>query len=288
MKRLSIALSVFGLLAALVPGASASHPTQMCLDIDPDRASPMSNDDIIDSIWAYPGATDADHPPQYEGCVTERTGPDQDWTGTQIDFEITGVADPDGSDTPTTPDLTCTVGEGGGGCAVHPPSSGGGEQTIRAWIDLDSDDATVEADTTEGWDEDSEPGSFGEPDLTDVALWTWTHGDPPPDPCGNDGLCTRRITIDYRKRNGTFFGQVKGEDDNCQTSRVTVKKARRGRDRTITETGTSGGTWRAPTHDSLRGRFYAVLGKSYAPIPDTEPPTAYECLKDRSRTIELG
>src|SRR5687767_15152509 len=154
MRRAVRFLGAVVVVAALCPtGASASHPTQICLDLDPDRHHAVNNDDITDTVWAYPGATDAGHPPQYQGCVTERTGPDQDWTDTQIDFEITGVGDNDG-DTPETPDLTCTVGAGGGGCSVPPPRSAGGEQTIRGWIDLDKDDQTMEGvDLSEGYDE---------------------------------------------------------------------------------------------------------------------------------------
>ena len=286
MRQLRIAICVLGLSATLVPSASASHPTQMCLDIDPDQASPMSNDDIIDSIWAYPGATDADHPPQYEGCVTERTGPDQDWTGTQIDFEITGVADPDGSDTPTTPDLTCTVGEGGGGCAVHPPSSGGGEQTIRAWIDLDSDDATVEADTTEGWDEDSDPGSFGEPDLTDVALWTWTHGDPPPCDSGNCPVDSR-VTVSYR--DGVFGGSVHSDYPQCERDRVVkLWKERPGSDRLKDKDRTNAdGDWRIRGFRSARGRHYVTVSQQYAGMQSSGLPTRLDCLADRSRVIRV-
>lgn len=246
----------------------------------------MSNDDIVDSIWAYPGATDADHPPRYEGCVTERTGPDQDWTGTQIDFEITGVADPDDSDSPETPDLTCTVGDGGGGCAVHPPSAGGGQQTIRAWIDLDKDNTTVEADTTEGWDEDSEPGSFGEPDMTDVALWDWTHGDPPP--C-DSGSCPvdSQVTISYR--NGIFRGSVHSDFWQCEGDRVVkLWKKKRGTDRRKDKGLTDAdGDWSLRGFRSAHGRHYVTVSPRKVGMQSSGPPSQLDCLADRSRVIRV-
>jgi hypothetical protein len=290
MRKLSVALCLgLALVASSVQAASASHPTQICLDLDPDQAYPMSNDDIIDSVWAYPGATDADHPPQYEGCVTERTSGDQDWTGTNIDFEITGVADPDESDSPATPDLTCSVGQGGGGCAVQPPSSAGGEQTIRGWIDFDMNNTTVEADTSEGYDEEMDPGDQGEPDATDVALWTWTHGDPPPDMCGPDEVCWGRITIgsEHGSHPRVFWGRIKRESGACGLGKVTLWKKRPGADRKMIVAESSDRTWEAVLEEAVSGRFYAKLSKTTTNTFYSDWPR-YPCAGDRSRVIRVG
>jgi hypothetical protein len=285
MKKFSVVLCL-GLVAMIVPVASASHPTQMCLDIDPDQAFPMSNDDSIDRLWAYPGATDADHPPQHEGCVTERTEPDQDWGGTNIDFEITGVADPDESDSPSSPDMTCTVSQGSGKCSVTPPVSAGGEQTIRGWIDIDLDNETVELDAGEGRDEEKEPGDQPEPDMTDVATWMWTHGDPPPAPCGNDDVCWSRITIDYQPPDHQFLGQIRREDGSCGAGTVTLWKRRSGPDRRVAEAASSDRSWELVLDHAVTGRFYAKLSKTQTAVYYGNGPR-YECEKDRSPTIRV-
>ena len=112
--------------------------------------------------------------------------------GSNIDVEITGVNDPDGGDTPNTPDLTCVVGPTGR-CTMTSTSGGTGSFTTdnagtalyRAWIDADGNNDTNESDPTEGRDENASPGTFPESDNTDVVERTWTE-----DPVGqcNDGL----------------------------------------------------------------------------------------------------
>jgi hypothetical protein len=285
MRKLSVALCL-GLVAMVVPVASASHPTQMCLDIDPDQASPMSNDDIVDSIWAYPGTTDDDHPSRYEGCGTELSGQDQDWTGVNVDFEITGIRDPDDGDSPSSPDMTCTVAQGAGGCSVYPPSSGGGTQEIRGWIDFDSTDSTVEADTTEGYDEDAEPGEQPEPDATDVAVWMWTHGDPPPEMCKTGDVCWGRVTIDFAPKDNRFSGRIERENGSCGTGTVTLRKKRLGRDRTVDEAVISGSKWEVVLERRVAGRFYAKLSRTKTQSFYTDWPE-YPCRGDRSRVLTI-
>lgn len=270
MRKLAMVLGTLALMSTGLTSASASHPTQMCLDIDPDHASPMSNDDIVDSIWAYPGATDAGHPPQYGGCVTELVQPGQDWTGTQIDFEITGVADPDepDSDSPRTPDMTCTVGEGAGGCAAYPPPSAGGEQTIRAWIDFDKDNATMDGvDTTEGPDEDTQGGTYGEPDMTDVALWTWTHGDPPP-PCEGDCRHPTEVTLRYDGSDDRFHGRVTSRENGCMKRRsVELRRVREGPDLLVSSVATGWRGWWNVDLEQARPGTYRVTVTAIA-LPD--------------------
>src|SRR5688572_25430785 len=116
MKRILLSVVALALMASGMTSASASHPTMLCLDIGSDQHHAVSNDDIVDSMVAFPGMTDADHPPEHEGCVTAQDEPTQDWSGTQVDFEITGAADPDSLDSPESPDATCTVPEGNNHC----------------------------------------------------------------------------------------------------------------------------------------------------------------------------
>lgn len=89
-----------------------------------------------------------------------------------VDFEIVGVNDTDG-DTPTTPDETCTIPIGMSTCARKYPGAVTGTDTVRAWIDEDANDGTVEADPTEGPSATSQPGTIPEPDGTDVITTTW-------------------------------------------------------------------------------------------------------------------
>lgn len=100
-------------------------------------------------------------------------------SGTQIDAEATGVNDPDGSDSPDSPDFTCTTDANGTCTFTHGPGGSGttnvqGVTTYRAWIDADSSNSVAEADMTEGRNEGAEPGTTPESDETDVVDKTWT------------------------------------------------------------------------------------------------------------------
>ncbi|HEU4979534.1 MAG TPA: hypothetical protein VFT42_11595 [Solirubrobacteraceae bacterium] len=110
--------------------------------------------------------------------------------GAEVDFEVTqGPGDVDG-DTPQTPDMTCVTAGGGKNqpstCTVSygEPANQGGTDAVLAWIDVDGDDSTVEADPTEGVNHSAPgdgpcvPGSKGagsipEPDGTDCVEKRW-------------------------------------------------------------------------------------------------------------------
>lgn len=111
--------------------------------------------------------------------------------GVNIDAEATGANDPDGANPQAAPDFTCTTGDGTstgpGNCRIThgPPTANTGTTTYRAWIDADNNNATVEADATEGRNECTTPGSTveGVPcpavngnagDNTDVVEKTWS------------------------------------------------------------------------------------------------------------------
>lgn len=99
--------------------------------------------------------------------------------GTNIDVEATGANDPDGSDSPTAPDFTCTTDQSGTCTFTHGPGGTGttnseGVTRYRAWIDADSSNAVSEADRTEGRNESQEPGEIPESDETDVVDKSWT------------------------------------------------------------------------------------------------------------------
>jgi hypothetical protein len=99
--------------------------------------------------------------------------------GSNVDAEATGANDPDNGDTPTSPDFTCTTNDQGVCSFTHGPggtgrTSNGGTTTYRAWVDADRNNATVEADTTEGRNEGFAPGSEQEVDDTDVVEKLWS------------------------------------------------------------------------------------------------------------------
>lgn len=280
MRKILLILGVFVLTSASATFASASHPTWICVDSGPDSNTAVSNDDQVDYLTIKTGGSDDGHPPQTGGCVTNEGG---DSGGTVFYVEVTGASDPDSSNTPETPDLKCTVPAYQNSCRVAPPTAAGGTQILRAWREVGD---TNEPDMDEGAYENDAPGAYPEPDTTDVSEWTWTHGDPPPDGCGSDGECWRRISIDYRRRGGTFFGVINGEQ-RCQPSNIRVMKVRNNRrDRVIAVTA-GNEEWRLKTYETQKGRYYAVLTRSIFSIRNTEPPEYYECPRTRSRTIEI-
>lgn len=109
-----------------------------------------------------------------------------DANGCEIDFEIesgpavsvtaddgTNPRTTDADNSPTSPDMTCTVPDTGTTCTVDFTSSTAGTNIIRAWVDDDDDSATFDADQTEGRNEVTTPGSRTEPDDTDVVEKNW-------------------------------------------------------------------------------------------------------------------
>ena len=237
------------LFSSLMVPAQAAHPTQICLDVSPDREWAVSNDRDAEQLEAAVGATDADHEePHEEGCVIGEGGGQ-----TEVDFEITGVSDPDESDTPETPDMSCATRDGTAFCTVIPPSAAGGEQTIAAWIDFDRDNSTVELDRDEEVDDD-------DTDSTDVALWTWTHGDP----CGEFTGCSQdSLTIRYNYQDVQFEGRITAED-GCMTGRwIRVHRKRQGRDLLVTrKKAAPSGQWQVAAV-RRSGRYYAVARRTH-------------------------
>ena len=128
--------------------------------------------------------------------ATDSSGVPQ--AGIIVDAEATGANDIDGGDSPTSPDFTCTTETSGSCSFTHGPGGRGttndfGRTIYRAWIDADNNDATAEADPTEGRDEStspspsptpspspsgtpdpSGPGTRAEPDDTDVVEKNWS------------------------------------------------------------------------------------------------------------------
>jgi Bacterial Ig-like domain (group 1)/RTX calcium-binding nonapeptide repeat (4 copies) len=162
-KALSTAL--LALIALLVPMAGvavANHGTRTL------QLTPETDDNPVGTTHTVTATLDA------AAGVTSGA--------IQVDFEITGPGDTDGN-TPSSPDKECTIAVGSAACSVTYTSSVAGTGTIIGWIDH-GNDATVEADLTEGADAGNPsggelpggtdvPGVTAEPDLTDVVTKTW-------------------------------------------------------------------------------------------------------------------
>ena len=256
-------------LGLILPEAKGAHPTRLCLDAEPDHTYRTSNDGEEDYLVVRLGASDAGHPPEQEGCVTEGHAAGE---STEIDLEV--HQDEDGF-SPETPDAGCVIPPKGPSCRIEPPTAGG-QVDMTVWQDFDRDDSTVEADVGEGQEEESDPGDEAEPDSTDVVTWEWMHGDP----CSAFQSCHDRglITIRYVRRTGTFRGDLDHSERRCERDRqIKLRRARRElRDRTVGTTTTSDtGTWRIPLRRK-QGRFYAVA-----------PRASGGCNRDRSPTIRI-
>jgi hypothetical protein len=129
-------------------------------------------------------------------CTVQNQGndttPRQNQGGIQVDVEATGANDPDASNTPETPDFTCTTAgdqdsttppaQNEGVCTfTHGPGGKGttnetGQTLYRAGVDYDKDDTTRPAEFTddqEGRNEAQQPGTHPEVDETDVVEKNW-------------------------------------------------------------------------------------------------------------------
>jgi hypothetical protein len=153
----------------------------------PGRLAEADATDVVTKTWVNPAtSSDLDCAPETAtnpagtshtvGC-TVRDPDGVVVSGARVDIEATGANDPDGANSLTTPDFTCTTVADGTCTFTHGTgTSASGTTTYRAWVDADNSNATVEADQTEGNSSSSAPGSVPEGDNTDVVTKTWTPG----------------------------------------------------------------------------------------------------------------
>jgi hypothetical protein len=189
--------------------------------------------------------------------------------GTKIDVEATGANDPDGGNTPSSPDFSCTTDEDGQCTIVHNPSGDNkGQTTYRAWIDSDDFNDTDESDGTEGRDEGTE-----EPDSTDVVENTWTHD--------SDRDITIRSNRLSQDAGGTvrIFGRIINADPECTGPGETVRLRRRPPD---------GGRWKTidttVTDENGRYEFFVTIRKT-RDYKTVAPRTPEPCMKATSPII---
>lgn len=155
-----------------------------------DEPAPANDDvDVVQKVWQNPNAPSrVDCSPELDNnptgtahtitCTATNSFGNLS-AGAVVDVEATGAGDPDGTNTPLTPDFTCTTNAQGTCSFTHGPGGTGtttapGTTVYRAWIDADNNNTTSEADATEGRDESTAAGATAEPDDTDVVNKTWT------------------------------------------------------------------------------------------------------------------
>ena len=152
----------------------------------PDAPAPANDDtDVVQKVWRNPqAAARVDCAPETDSnptgtahtvtcTVTNSLGNVS--ANANVDVEATGPNDPDVTNSPLTPDFTCTTNAQGTCSFTHGPAgtTTPGTTLYRAWLDADNSNATNNADTTEGRDEAATPGATAEPDGTDVVNKTW-------------------------------------------------------------------------------------------------------------------
>lgn len=131
----SALLIAWALVVPLAGSASATHPAGSCLDVTPEAATNTV------------GTT-------HELTASLRTGTNQNCTGNPVtpeggsltvNFEVTGPSDPDGGNTPATPDVTCSIRNNQSSCTATYTGTVVGTDTIVGWIDHDGDNI-IDAD----------------------------------------------------------------------------------------------------------------------------------------------
>lgn len=103
-------------------------------------------------------------------------------------------------------------------------------------------------------------------------------------PAAQQASCDSTVTIAYEAgKNPKFTGKVGSDEPMCKRARdVTIKKVKRGADRTVGKATTNAkGKYTVPARQT-RGRFYAKVSKATTENGDGQPVT---CKPARSRTI---
>lgn len=146
--------------------------------------------DQVEKTWADTSTFQLDCTPEQDAnpagtqhtVTCQVTSPEgANVNGVVVHTEITGAGDtdPNPSDSPVTPDESCTTATDGK-CSITHTSANEGSTTYRSWIDDNEDEPVAgpegdeDPDTAEGRNEEVTPGDKSEPDNTDVTEKTWT------------------------------------------------------------------------------------------------------------------
>ncbi|HEX2196156.1 MAG TPA: Ig-like domain-containing protein [Actinomycetota bacterium] len=261
----------------------------------PGQRGEPDDTDVVEKTWQR---APLDCSPEQDGnptgtshtisCRASQVGGGTPPQGTRISAEAVGANDPDSGDTPETPDFQCRTNQEGVCSFTHGPGGNGstnsqGVTRYRAWIDQDDANSTVEADRTEGRDENGEPGSQPESDGTDVVEKTWTRTpqtltmEPGSDSAsvgscnaftitvlGGDGLAVPGVFVDLEQRHERANNQT--NDDEPRVSFCTPRQGEGPNPSGVDQTqgdldppdespdnaGTAGGETLSPTDQSGR------------------------------------
>ncbi|MDQ3915078.1 MAG: Ig-like domain-containing protein [Actinomycetota bacterium] len=205
-RSTAVVIASLVLSALMVPfaaPAAANHPNA-CLDLTPETATnPAGTSHEITATLRTLST----------GCTGAPVTPNSGGGGggpVNIDFEITGPNDPDGGNTPDTPDLTCNVSVNQSDCSVTYTGGATGTGTIRGWIDHDgltpAQGGVTEADL-------AETQSGEDADTTDVVVKTWTSG------AAAEVDCDDQTGPDHeRETNPSLSGAASNEIYTCRVT----------------------------------------------------------------------
>ena len=112
-------------LLASAPAASANHPANSCIDVEPEASSGAVGTTFTLTATLRTGTQD--------NCTGQPLAPDNG--SVQVNFEITGPNAVTG-----TPDLACSIQPNETSCTVDYAGGAGGVDTIVAYVDHDKDD----------------------------------------------------------------------------------------------------------------------------------------------------
>ena len=180
---------------------------------DPGSKREVDETDVVTKTWR-PSPLECE--PETDGnpagtphriTCTARDAENQPVEGERVDVEATGTNDPDNSNSPQSPDFTCTTDENGQ-CSFTHTGNNPGRTEYRAWIDEDGSNSTNEADMEEGRDENAQPGSEPEADETDVVekFWVASRLDCSPETATRQTGTTHTITCTATHNNNNVGG----------------------------------------------------------------------------------
>ncbi|MEA2477928.1 MAG: hypothetical protein QOC87_2127 [Actinomycetota bacterium] len=194
--------------------SSAQGDEANCGTVTPGGLTEPDTTDVVTKTWTAPvSLKQLDCVPETQSAVlgatvtvtcTVTNTNNAAVSGQNLDIELTGANDPDSANSPTSPDFSC-VTQSNGACSFTHHGTAAGVTTYRAWVDVDNNNATVEADSSEGQDSATTAGATAEPDLTDVVTTTWTGAPATLDCDDSTGPDTERET-----RPGTGAGDPSG------------------------------------------------------------------------------
>jgi hypothetical protein len=174
---------VMGLTLSLVTvpfaaPAEATHTGTKCLDVEPETdTNPTGTTHTVTATLRNGQQQSPGPPPVGPRCNSEDpAAPQQQLEGPAlIYFEITGPNDPDNSNTPQSPDRSCTIEVGSSSC-VMPEYLGTrpGTDTIRGFVA----DSTVDSDEPAADNNVFQIPASNEPDKTDAVTKRWVASGP--------------------------------------------------------------------------------------------------------------